>query len=253
MPSHRPRSGEGGAARRSEKGEALGGRPSRIPAGERHPWGSLTAEEAIARRAAEASAAEDREWLERSRYADESAFALLVQKYQERAIAIARHFVQHDEAARDVAQEAFLRVYRNLHRYDPQHRFYTWFYRIVVHLAIDGTRRRGRVRELLRERAQDPPPAVEEPSAELEREDLRGQVGRVLAELPEKYRLLLLLRDLEGFTSKEIAEISGSNHATVRWRLHRARRMFRDEWTAAGYEPFARAGDDHGGVGSDRE
>ena len=186
-----------------------------------------------ASRAAEASASEDRLWIERARYGDEAAFALLVEKYQERAIAVARNFVLNDDTARDVAQEAFLRVYRNLHRYDPKHRFYTWFYRIIVHRAIDGTRRRRRVRELLRARASEPRPAPEDPSAGLERSDLRERVERVLATLPEKYRVLLVLRDVEGFTSKEISEISGSNHATVRWRLHRARGIFREAWEAA--------------------
>jgi len=212
--------------------------------------GAEPASTTLGERAAEASAVQDREWIERARYADEAAFAALVGKYQERAIAIARHFVQNDEAARDVAQEAFLRVHRNLHRYDPRRRFYTWFYRIVVHLAIDGTRRSGRVRDLLRERAREPQPLPEAPSLGLERDDLRSQVERVLAELPLKYRELLLLRDAEGFTSKEISEISGANHATVRWRLHRARNLFREAWSAAGYEPYAGGREDRAAKGS---
>ena len=187
-------------------------------------------------RAAEASAAEDRTWIERARYGDEAAFGSLVQKYQDRAIAIARNFVLNEETARDVAQEGFLRVYRNLDRYDPTHRFYTWFYRILVHLAIDRTRRRKRVQELLRQRALEPMGTPEDPSAPLESHDLRRQVSEVLAGLPDKYRVLLVLRDLEGFTSKEISEISGSNHATVRWRLHRARQIFREAWEGAGFE-----------------
>lgn len=219
--------------------------PRRPIAGDRPQEGnaarqaSMPAESEEARRAsraAEAGAAEDRGWIERACFGDEAAFAQLVQKYQDRAIAIARHFVLNEEAARDVAQEGFLRVYRNLHRYDPKHRFYTWFYRIVVHLAIDWTRRRKRVRELLWQRAQEPERRSEDPSLPLERSDLKGQVDRVLSGLPQKYRVLLVLRDLEGFTSKEIAEISGSNHATVRWRLHRARQIFRESWEAAGFE-----------------
>jgi len=252
--SARPGEGQGGVRR--PRGP-LRRRPDPLAAGGELGGGirapEPTPEQALGERAAEASAAEDREWIERARYADEAAFASLVAKYQERAIAIARHFVQNDDSARDVAQEAFLRTYRNLHRYDPKRRFYTWFYRIVVHLAIDGTRRHGRIRELFRQRAQEPAPLPEAPSARLEREELRGQVDGVLAGLPEKYRLLLLLRDGEGFTSKEIAEISGSNHATVRWRLHRARGMFREAWSAAGYESYA-AGDEEstpGGSGGE--
>lgn len=216
--------------------------------------GTAESEARLAARASEESAAEDRIWIARARQDDETAFAELVRKYQDRAIAVARHFVRDEEAARDVAQEGFLRVYRNLDRYDPKHRFYTWFYRIVVHLAIDRTRRRKRVQELLRQRAREPWTSPEDPSRPLERSDVRTQVEGILERLPKKYRVLLVLRDMEGFNSKEIAEISGSNHATVRWRLHRARQMFRDAWEAAGHAPVGsdpaegrRAREDAGG------
>ncbi len=214
---------EGNTARRASQGDLS--RPSK-------------SQDALSARTAEASASEDRRWIEQARLGDEQSFASLVKKYQDRAIAIARHFVREDESARDVAQEAFLRVYRNLHRYDPKRRFYTWFYRIVVHLAIDGTRRRKRIAELLRLRSLEPSGQSEDPSAPLERDDLQYQVAKILRVLPEKYRVLLVLREMEGFTSKEISEISGSNHATVRWRLHRARQIFKESWEAAGFEPL---------------
>ncbi len=199
---------------------------------------SIRALDTLNARSAEASASEDRLWIEQARLGDEESFARLVKKYQDRAIAIARHFVREDESARDVAQEGFLRVYRNLHRYDPKRRFYTWFYRIVVHLAIDGTRRRKRIAELMRLRSLEPSGRIEDPSAPLERDDLQSQVSKILKTLPDKYRVLLVLREMEGFTSKEISEISGSNHATVRWRLHRARQIFKESWESAGFEPL---------------
>jgi len=173
---------------------------------------------------------EDRRWVEEARLGDPRAFERLVEKYQDRAIAVARRFVRDEELARDVAQEGFVRLYRSLHRYDPEHRFYTWFYRIVVHLAIDATRRRTRVRDLLEARAREPSPTVPDPACSLEQAELRERVAVTLEQVPLKYRMLLVLRDLEGFSSKEISEISGSNHATVRWRLHRAREIFRGHW-----------------------
>ncbi|MEM7168116.1 MAG: sigma-70 family RNA polymerase sigma factor [Planctomycetota bacterium] len=180
------------------------------------------------------SADQDREWIARACYGDERAFEQLVTKYQERAVSIARNFVMEEETAKDVAQEAFLRVYRSLHRYDPTMRFYTWFYRIVVHLAIDHLRRRKRTPQNFAE-----PEAVWEhpgdgPVELLATTEVRGHVGQILERVPEKYRLLLVLRDLEGFSSKEISEIAGWNHATVRWRLHRARKLFREQWESAG-------------------
>lgn len=180
------------------------------------------------------SAQEDREFIARSLLGDEGAFERLVKKYQERTLAIARSFYLDEESARDVAQEAFLRVYRSLHRYDAQQRFYTWFYRIVVHLVIDLVRRRKRAPISSEVVTASLPHPGKEPGACLEEAELREQVGRVLELLPENYRALLVLRDMEGFSSKEISDICGSNHATVRWRLHRARRIFRQAWEAAG-------------------
>ncbi|MFQ5654261.1 MAG: RNA polymerase sigma factor [Planctomycetota bacterium] len=178
---------------------------------------------------------QDREWVERARYGDERAFERLVAKYQERTVSIARHFVIHEESARDVAQEAFLRLYRSLHRYDPKHRFYTWFYRIVVHLAIDHLRRL-RPAKMLGLWEAELVGGEEGPSCRLEQHDTRRRVWKVLQRVPLKYRILLVLRDLEGFTSKDIADVAGWNHATVRWRLHRARALFRREWEHLGYD-----------------
>ncbi|MCA8960876.1 MAG: sigma-70 family RNA polymerase sigma factor [Planctomycetes bacterium] len=186
--------------------------------------------------ASERSANEDRVWVERARCGDHSAFEKLVEKYQERAVWIARGLISDPEIARDVAQESFLRVYRSLDRYDPAHRFYTWFYRIVVHLAIDALRRRRRV---------VPWKLTGTPHGEFEYREVAGRapslvetrerVRRILERVPPKYRMLIVLRDFEGFTSKEIADIADWNHATVRWRLHRARQLFREEWESAGY------------------
>jgi len=187
--------------------------------------------------AGEKSANEDRVLIERARCGDCGAFETLVTKYQERTVWIARNFVPNVETARDVAQEAFLRVYRSLDRYDPKHRFYTWFYRIVVHLAIDAVRRH---RKLSRWRLEASPLGrveyQETAGGDVEVEETRVRVHRVLERVPPKYRMLLVLRDLEGFTSKEISDIAGWNHATVRWRLHRARQLFREAWEKAGFE-----------------
>ena len=180
------------------------------------------------------SAEEDRELIERARFGDERAFERIVEKYQERTIWIARNFVMEEEAARDVAQEAFLRVYKSLHRYDPKHRFYTWFYRIVVHLSIDHIRRTRRPSRWIFEREALERSIRSESRDPVENGETRRQVFDVLMTIPVKYRMLLVLRDMEGFTCKEISEVAGWNHATVRWRLHQARKLFREAWEEAG-------------------
>ncbi|MCI0652807.1 MAG: sigma-70 family RNA polymerase sigma factor, partial [Planctomycetes bacterium] len=187
---------------------------------------------------AEASSAEDRVWAQGACAGDHAAFEALVRKYQSRCVCIARSFVRSEDSARDVAQEAFVRLYRSLHRYDPGQRFYTWLYRIVVHLAIDHLRKnrpwsRARVEAI--EREAEAWRGTATPASGLETIELRERVAGILRALPVKYRVLLVLRDVEGFNSKEIAEIAGWNHATVRWRLHRARQLFRAEWAKAGF------------------
>ncbi len=197
----------------------------------------------------ESSADEDRFLIERSRYGDVECFERLVNKYQQRSLCIARKIVFDQEAARDVSQEAFLRLYKSLDKYDPAQRFYTWFYRIVVHLAIDHVRRNKNQPQRLGDREdigwfhRDRPngvagadPRQPAPDAGMQQDETRQRIYGVLAQLPQKYRILLVLRDLEGFTSKEISDIANWNHATVRWRLHRARKLFRQVWEEAGYE-----------------
>lgn len=190
------------------------------------------------RTAGELSANEDRVLIERARLGDQGAFDDLLTKYQDRAVWIARNFVRDFESSRDIAQEAFLRVYRSLHRYDPRHRFYTWFYRIVVHLSIDHMRRNRRwLGWKIRKSGIDRSVDDSWRETPVEAEETKDRVETILDQVPPKYRMLLILRDLEGFTSKEISDIAGWNHATVRWRLHRARKLFKDAWEAAGFVP----------------
>ncbi len=180
------------------------------------------------------SAQEDRELIERALFGDERSFEKLVQKYQSRSLWLARRIICDEEMSRDIAQEAFIRVYRNLHRYDPTKAFYTWFYRIVYHLAIDFQRKQKRTPRPMGDTDFGWVAGGEQPGQSLEKAELKTQVETILLRVPESYRVLLSLRDLEGFSSKEISDITGSNHATIRWRLHRARKLFRTAWEAEG-------------------
>ncbi len=165
----------------------------------------------------------------------ERAFRVLVERYEDRAYWIAKGMIGHADDARDVAQDAFIRVFRSVDRFDPNLRFYTWFYQIVVNLSIDHLRRRKkRARLSLEDLGENGEGQIEgrseSPSAAVEHDELQRRVARVLAELPEKYRSVIMLRDLEGFDGKEVADMSDATHATVRWRLHKARQMFREAW-----------------------
>jgi RNA polymerase sigma-70 factor (ECF subfamily) len=164
---------------------------------------------------------------------DDDAFAQLLSRYQEKAYWVAFHLTGHAEESKDIAQEAFIRVYRALKRFDFSMSFYTWLYRIVVNLAIDRLRRLAKTRALsvedMQEVLEDPDPA-KDPGEEMVNAELQRDVRQILNQLPEKYKTVMVLRDLNGMSCKEIAAVVHASHATVRWRLHMARKMFKEHW-----------------------
>jgi RNA polymerase sigma-70 factor (ECF subfamily) len=164
---------------------------------------------------------------------DQDAYTDLVNRYQERAFWVAYNLLGNAEEARDAAQEAFVRIYRAIDRFDFNMNFYTWLYRIVTNLCIDRLRKLKKnpavalngLEEVLKDGAGD-----NRPSYRLEEKELVTAVRDVLDKLPEKYKTILVLRDIEGHSCKEISSITGASHATVRWRLHTARKLFKEGW-----------------------
>lgn len=178
----------------------------------------------------------DAELVRRTLAGQQDPFAALVARYQKRAFWIAFHVVGRVEDARDVAQEAFVRLYRSLGSYDFARSFYTWFYRIVMNLAIDCLRklrsaRAGNLDDVLGGLADE---SAGDGAAPLERAEQHGQVWAVLERLDPKFRAVLVLRDIHGLSCREIAPILKVTHATARWRLHRGRQAFRDCWERLG-------------------
>ncbi|MCH2102714.1 MAG: sigma-70 family RNA polymerase sigma factor [Planctomycetes bacterium] len=180
--------------------------------------------------------AEEEAWIRRAQAGEEEAFAWLVRSYEVRAYRVARSLIANEEDARDVAQEAFLRVFRSLERFDFGYAFSTWLHRIVTNLAIDHLRKRRVVAKggsLEDEESQSPElvdQRVEDPSAGLEREETVDEVHRSLEALAPHFQSVLVLRELEGLSCAEIADIVGATNVTVRWRLHRGRKLFQEEW-----------------------
>lgn len=135
----------------------------------------------------------------------------------------------------DVTQEAFIKVHRHLARFQGSSSFYTWLYRIVVNLCIDHKRRSSRgaqvdfddaigheesVAQSAGRIAGSPPP---NPEKELRRSELNQELGRAVAGLSEKHKQVILLREIEGLSYKEIAEVLDISVGTVMSRLHHAR------------------------------
>lgn len=166
-----------------------------------------------------------------ARNGSHEAFGELVVRYERRVLKVIRRFIPDQEMATDLVQESFIRAYERIEQFDPARRFGPWLFRLAVNLTYDHlrkVRRRGRW-ALFSEAGEDrsPDPAVADPRAEI---DLSQEVQVVLAEIPEAYRTVLVLRDLEGFCTSELAAITDRSEATIRWRLAEARKMFREAW-----------------------
>ncbi len=179
----------------------------------------------------------DHDLIRQAQGGDELAFALLVQRHQGRAWRVARNLVGNPEDAADLAQEAFLRVFRSLDRFDFQHEFPTWLYRIVTNLAIDQLRKRRPHRSTALGVGEDdeveldlPDEEGERPPDALLREETAVRVRECIDSLAPHFRVVMALRELEGLPCTEIARIVGATHVTVRWRLHRGRKLFQEEW-----------------------
>jgi RNA polymerase sigma-70 factor (ECF subfamily) len=220
---------EAGLAEPDDRAEAAAEEPvelSPLPVAE--PAGDVEADEAAAARA------EDHALIRRAQQGEEEAFASLVRRHQTRAWRIARNLVASEDDALDLAQEAFLRVFKNLASFDFDHGFTTWLYRIVTNLAIDHLRKRRPSFSTTGGEDEGDldlvDPDVERPSDGLEREELGHEVRACLANLAPHFQSVLLLREIEGLPCNEIAHIVGATHVTVRWRLHRARKLFQEEW-----------------------
>ncbi|VAX40800.1 RNA polymerase sigma-70 factor [hydrothermal vent metagenome] len=179
------------------------------------------------------SSIHDARLVEDARQGNREAFGELVTRYEHRLLRIINRFVNDFELSRDLAQETFLRVYERLDQFDPARRFAPWMFQIGVNLTLDYLRRkkrRGRWK-LFSEISVEIPldPAVEDPRKII---DLNQEVRTVIEQLPEKYQTVLVLRDMENFSSSEIAAVLGLKEASVRWRLAEARKKFQKLWEA---------------------
>jgi len=173
----------------------------------------------------------DAELVRRVQSGDKSAFDPLVQKYQNKIINLISRYVKDPNAARDVAQEAFLKAYRGLEKFRGDSAFYTWLYRIAINTAknylVSENRRVPDVGVDATEAEQfgDNEPLHEKASPErmLLTDEIRQVVMETIESLPDDLRTAIMLRELEGLSYEEIAQAMGCPIGTVRSRIFRAR------------------------------
>jgi RNA polymerase sigma-70 factor, ECF subfamily len=179
------------------------------------------------------------DWLVRLRHGDEAAFEWLVREHGGRLLAVARRFLRDEEDARDAVQEAFLSAYRSIQGFAAGSRLSTWLHRIVINACLMRLRTRRRKPE---ERIDDLLPRFAadghrendtttswEGSAEtlIAQSQTRAIVRRAIDRLPDAYRTVLLLRDIEEISTDETARVLGASENAVKIRLHRARQALR--------------------------
>lgn len=163
---------------------------------------------------------------------DQEAFAMLVKAYQNRVFGLAVNVVHNRETADDLAQEIFLKAYLSLSKFRFESEFGTWIYQIAINHIRDYLRKHKKEKNDLR--LDDiPEPGLPEKEASLqlaeqqEAERRRRLLRQKLEEMPEKYRLIISLRDIQGLSYEEIGKILKLSPGTVDSRLHRARRLLR--------------------------
>ncbi len=173
----------------------------------------------------------DAELVKRVQAGDKSAFDPLVHKYQNKIINLVSRYVKDPNAARDVAQEAFLKAYRGLDKFRGDSAFYTWLYRIAINTAknylVSENRRVPDIEVDASEAEQygDNAPLHENASPErmLLTDEIRRVVMDTIESLPDDLRTAILLRELEGMSYEQIAQAMGCPIGTVRSRIFRAR------------------------------
>ncbi len=191
--------------------------------------------EAVAQRRERESG--DDELLARLRVGDAAAFEELVRTESGRLLAVTRRILTTEEDARDAVQDAFMFAFRSLDRFHGESRLSTWLHRIAVNAALMRLRTRRRKREEpldpLLPAYKDDGHHVErfaswdDPAEKIEQAENKALVRRLIGELPDSYRTVLLLRDIEGLNTEETAKLLETTPNAVKVRLHRARQALR--------------------------
>lgn len=189
----------------------------------------------------------DEDWslVEACQQGDDDAFDTLMLRYKDRVYSIVYRFLGQREDAQDVAQEAFVRAYRGLDDFEGNSKFYTWLYSIATNLARNAVRdrgRKGRNQGTSLDKLQDEAPNVAQQVTQSNQRPDKAAAGHELQEtlqacietLPEQYRMVFVLRTVDGLKYDEIAAVLDCPRGTVKSRLNQARVLLREALNAQG-------------------
>jgi RNA polymerase sigma-70 factor (ECF subfamily) len=169
--------------------------------------------------------------VERAQAGDRDAFEELVRRHADRLYAVVLRFLGDRQEAEEATQEAFLRAWRGIAGFHGESEFFTWLYRIGINEAKRRAERRApadRTVSLDEQPAAAPSDRRDEPHRRAEQRDLRRALERAVRGLPPKYRAALILRDIEGLSTRDAAEIMELSEPAFKSRLHRARLAVRE-------------------------
>ena len=155
------------------------------------------------------------------RKGDREAYQTIVVRYMQTAYYIALGFVHNQEDARDLSQDAFIRAFRKIKQFDPEKRFFPWFYKLLKNLCLDHIKRRRRYNEV-------PLDSVQVITAEKDDRELKSVMWRGIEELPFEQREIIILRYFRQYSYDEIAEITGKPMGTVMSSLFYAKKKLKE-------------------------
>lgn len=169
---------------------------------------------------------------------DMQAFETLIVKHEKIVYNIAFRMFGASEDVKDISQEVFLKVYRNLQHFDEKSAFSTWMYRIAMNTCIDEMRKRkGKQTYSLEEELEDTEGSYqkqfaddgETPEQSIMRKETQSEILKALDTLSEEHKIAIILRDIRGFSYEEIAEMTDTTLGTVKSRISRARLQLKEE------------------------
>ena len=178
----------------------------------------------------------EKELINKAKRGDEDSFEALILSCKEKAYNIAYRYMQNEEDALDVMQESFIKIFRHLSKFNEQSRFDTWVYRIVVNTCNDMLRKNKKIsyidtvykNEGQEDIAIEIPDKAPGPEEIVEKKEESEYILECLNKLGDEHREVLVLRDMNGFSYDEIAEMLDCSMGTVKSKISRARQKFKD-------------------------